>query len=96
MIVNKEEWIERAHFLQEKGTDRKLVIDGVKSKYGWVDIGSSYLLSDILGSLLFSQLENIDLITSMRKKVTDAYNKILIPFQKQVSLNAQYSKRMLY
>ena len=81
LIVNKEEWIERAHFLQEKGTDRKLVIDGVKSKYGWVDIGSSYLLSDILGSLLFSQLENIDFITSMRKKVTDAYNKILIPFQ---------------
>ena len=81
LIVNNEEWIERAHFLQEKGTDRKLVIDGVKSKYGWVDIGSSYLLSDILGALLFSQLENIDLIVNLRKKVTEAYNKILLPFK---------------
>ena len=81
LIINKEEWIERAHFLQEKGTDRKLLIDGVKNKYGWVDIGSSYLLSNILGALLYSQLENIDLIQKLRSKVTEEYNKIIKPFE---------------
>tara|TARA_Y100000589_G_scaffold329009_1_gene374478 strand:- start:13610 stop:14764 length:1155 start_codon:yes stop_codon:yes gene_type:complete len=81
LIVNNAEWVERAYILQEKGTDRKLVIEGLKNKYGWVDKGSSYLLSDILASLLFSQLKNIDLITTYREKVTEAYRKLLKPYE---------------
>lgn len=82
LIVNRPEWVQRAHFLQEKGTDRRLVLDGVKSKYGWVDKGSSYLLSDILAAMLYAQLENMDEITYFRSKVTKAYIELLVPFEK--------------
>jgi len=81
LVVNKKEWVERAHFMQEKGTDRRLVLYGQKSKYHWVDIGSSYLLSDILSAVLLSQMEQEDYIFSLRKKITDAYFKLLKPYQ---------------
>ncbi len=80
LIINREDWIERAHFMQEKGTDRRLVLYGQKTKYHWVDIGSSYLLSDILAALLFSQLESEDLILSLRRQVTDAYRELYQPY----------------
>ncbi|MDY0150884.1 MAG: dTDP-4-amino-4,6-dideoxygalactose transaminase [Candidatus Cloacimonas sp.] len=80
LIINREDWVERAHFLQEKGTDRRLVLYGQKTKYHWVDIGSSFLLSDILAALLYSQLESEDLILSMRKQVTDAYRELYKPY----------------
>ena len=60
LVVNVPEWAERASFLQEKGTDRSLVINGMKNKYSWVDKGSSYLLSDVQAALLYSQLEKED------------------------------------
>ena len=82
LIVNKPEWIERAHFLQEKGTDRKLVLDGVKSKYHWVDKGSSFLLADILAAMLLAQLESVEDIVARRGKITQAYREILTPFEK--------------
>lgn len=83
LVVNKKEWIERAHFLQEKGTDRRLVLDGVKSKYGWVDKGSSYLLSDILAAMLFAQFEEMDSITADRGKVISAYKEVTRSFEKK-------------
>ena len=76
LVINNEEWLERAHYLQEKGTDRRLVLYGQKTKYHWVDIGSSYLLSDILAAVLLAQLENESTILSLRKKVTDAYQEL--------------------
>ena len=76
LVVNKEEWCERAHFLQEKGTDRRLVLKGVKNKYSWVDKGSSYLLSDLLASVLLAQLEKGDEIKELRAKITDAYTTL--------------------
>ena len=48
LVVNDESLVRRAEYLQEKGTDRSLVIQGMKNKYSWVDVGSSYLLSDKL------------------------------------------------
>lgn len=81
LIVNRSDWVERAHFLQEKGTDRRLVLDGVQSKYGWVDKGSSYLLSDILAAMLFAQLERLDEITSFRSRITAVYQEVLRPFE---------------
>lgn len=80
LLINDESLIERAHFLQEKGTDRRLVLDGVKSKYSWVDIGSSFLLSDVLAAQLLAQLENVDFIVSNRKKVVDAYFNLFKPY----------------
>lgn len=81
LIINREEWVERAHFLQEKGTDRRLVLYGQKTKYHWVDIGSSYLLSDILAAVLLAQLESEDTIHSLRKKVSAAYLDLFGPYQ---------------
>ncbi len=83
LIVNDPDLIERASFLQEKGTDRSLVLRGVKSKYGWVDLGSSYLLSDILAAMLLAQLENVETIVEKRSRITQAYSKLLTPYQKQ-------------
>jgi dTDP-4-amino-4,6-dideoxygalactose transaminase len=82
LIVNRSDWVERAHFLQEKGTDRRLVLDGVKSKYGWVDKGSSFLLADILAAVLYAQLEHVEEIVALRKKVIRAYRELYTPYEK--------------
>lgn len=82
LVVNRPEWVERAHFLQEKGTDRKLVLDGVKSKYHWVDVGSSFLLSDILAAMLLAQIEDVEEIVKLRGQVTEAYRKLFTPYEK--------------
>lgn len=87
LVVNDEDWHQRAYFMQEKGTDRRLVLDGVKSKYSWVEKGSSYLLSDILAAGLLAQLENEDLIVDKRRKVTEAYYKLFQPFYNAGKLN---------
>ena len=85
LVVNKEEWYERAHFLQEKGTDRSLVLKGVKNKYSWVDKGSSYLLSDMLASVLLAQLEKEDEMKELRSKITEAYTALFTKYQNEVS-----------
>ena len=85
LVVNKEEWYERAHFLQEKGTDRRLVLKGVKNKYSWVDKGSSYLLSDMLASVLLAQLEKEDEMKELRSKITEAYTALFTKYENEVS-----------
>lgn len=80
LICNVPEWELRAHFLQEKGTDRRLVLNGMKNKYSWVDKGSSYLLSDVLAAMLFAQLENEAVIKSKRSQVTKAYADLFQPY----------------
>jgi len=83
LVVNDQNLVERAHFLQEKGTDRSLVLKGVKSKYSWVDLGSSFLLSDILAAMLLSQIEDVKNIVKMRGVVTSAYRKLFNPYVNQ-------------
>ena len=85
LVVNKEEWQERAHFIQEKGTDRRLVLKGVKNKYSWVDKGSSYLLSDILASILLAQLEKEDEMKELRSKVSKAYVALFSKYKNEMS-----------
>ena len=80
LIVKDENMAERACFLQEKGTDRTLVLRGNKTKYWWVDKGSSFLLSDILAAVLLPQLKNAEFISSERSKITDAYRKLYQPY----------------
>ena len=86
LVVNKPEWYQRAHFIQEKGTDRSLVLKGVKSKYNWVDKGSSYLLSDILASILYSQLKCEDKIKLLRSKITEAYTTLFSIYENKNKL----------
>jgi dTDP-4-amino-4,6-dideoxygalactose transaminase len=83
LVVNLPEWVERAHFLQEKGTDRRLVLNGVKNKYSWVDKGSSYLLSNILAAVLLGQLEEEENIKSIRATITKAYKGLFAPLHEK-------------
>lgn len=83
LVVNVPEWHQRATFLQEKGTDRSLVINGQKNKYSWVDKGSSYLLSDILAAMLYAQLEHEEEIKDKRSKLTKAYQQLFAPYQQK-------------
>lgn len=80
LVCNVPEWELRAHFLQEKGTDRRLVLNGMKNKYSWVDKGSSYLLSDVLAAMLLAQLEHEDEIRIKRSMVTNAYTDLFTPY----------------
>ncbi|PLX10900.1 MAG: dTDP-4-amino-4,6-dideoxygalactose transaminase [Marinilabiliales bacterium] len=87
LVVNMPEQIQRAYFMQEKGTDRRLVLDGVKSKYSWVEKGSSYLLSDILAAGLLGQLECEDDILAKRKQVTEVYYDVFTDYKNAGKLN---------
>ena len=60
LAINEEKFIQRAEILWEKGTNRAAFVKGEVDKYGWMDIGSSYLPSDILAAFLYAQLEDID------------------------------------
>lgn len=80
LIINHPDFIERAKFIQEMGTDKTLMREGKKKKYSWIDIGSSYLLSDLLAAFLYPQLLNIKKITAKREKIYLKYKEALTPF----------------
>lgn len=73
LLINQPRYVERAEILREKGTNRSRFFRGQVDKYTWVDIGSSYLMSDILAAFLYAQLEKTDQIGTKRKKVWDRY-----------------------
>jgi dTDP-4-amino-4,6-dideoxygalactose transaminase len=77
LFINDEDYIERAEIIREKGTNRKKFYKGLVDKYTWVDIGSSYLPSDLLSAYLLAQLENSVEILNKRKKVYNTYYKLL-------------------
>jgi len=77
LVINDEQFIERAEIIREKGTNRSKFFRGEIDKYGWVDIGSSFLPSDIIAAFLFAQLENIDEIQEKRKSIWNFYNQEL-------------------
>ena len=81
LAVNDPDRHLQACFIQEKGTDRRLVLDGVRNKYGWVCKGSSYLLSDILAAMLYAQFEHMDETTGLRARVTEAYRALFAPYE---------------
>jgi len=77
LLINDENYIERAEIIREKGTNRSRFFRGEIDKYSWVDIGSSYLPSDILAAVLYAQLEKHELIQAKRKKIWEHYNENL-------------------
>jgi dTDP-4-amino-4,6-dideoxygalactose transaminase len=74
LLINDRELAERAEIIREKGTNRSRFFRGQVDKYTWVDIGSSYLPSDILAAFLFAQFEQRDKIQSHRKQVWEIYH----------------------
>ena len=79
VIINREEYIDRAAVLREKGTDRTKFLNGQLDKYTWIDKGSSYLPSDMLAAYLYPQLLKFDEINEDRKKSFFYYNELLTP-----------------
>jgi len=77
LIINNPAYIERAEIIREKGTNRSRFFRGQVDKYTWVDIGSSYLPSDILAAYLFAQLEVWQKIQEKRKWIWETYNSRL-------------------
>ena len=77
LLINDAQFNERAEILREKGTDRSRFFRGEVDKYTWVDIGSSYLPSDLLAAFLRAQLEHRDQIQSMRRQIWETYAREL-------------------
>lgn len=77
LLINDARFIERAEILREKGTDRSRFFRGEVDKYNWVDIGSSYLPSDLLAAFLRAQLEHRDQIQSARQRLWENYMREL-------------------
>lgn len=83
LSINDSNLIQRAEIIREKGTNRSSFFRGEVDKYGWVDIGSSFLPSDIVAAYLFAQLENLDLIQARRRVIWQTYYDALLPFAQQ-------------
>ena len=77
LLINDDKYIERAEIIREKGTNRSRFFRGMVDKYTWVDIGSSYLPSDILAAFLYAQLEQRNKIQLKRKKIWEYYHENL-------------------
>jgi dTDP-4-amino-4,6-dideoxygalactose transaminase len=73
LLINDPRCIERAEILREKGTNRSRFFRGEVDKYTWVDIGSSYLPSDILAAFLYAQLQAREIIQSKRERIWNYY-----------------------
>lgn len=74
LVINDEQFFARAEIIREKGTNRSSFFRGEVDKYGWVDIGSSFLPSEIIAAFLFGQLENLNQIQAKRKQLWNVYN----------------------
>ena len=74
LLLNDEVYVGRSEIIREKGTNRSSFYRGEVNKYTWIDIGSSYVLSDLLAAILFAQLSNLDLIQNKRRELWEAYN----------------------
>jgi len=83
LVINDEQFIERAEIIWEKGTNRSAFFRGEVDKYGWVDIGSSFLPSEIIAAFLYAQLERLDVIQTRRKKIWKNYHSGLLPLSER-------------
>ena len=73
LLINDPRFIERAEILREKGTNRSQVFRGQAAKYSWIDVGSSYLPSDLLAAFLLAQFEARDHIQAQRRRLWEFY-----------------------
>jgi dTDP-4-amino-4,6-dideoxygalactose transaminase len=86
LVINDDTFVQRAEIIREKGTNRTSFFRGEVNKYGWVDIGSSFLPSEITAAFLYGQLENIETIQAKRKTIWNYYNNIFL-HQEKLSLS---------
>ena len=79
LCINDSELVERAEILRDKGTNRRQFWRGQVDKYTWVDVGSSYVLSEISCAYLYGQLESLDEIQKARDAIYNSYREQLAP-----------------
>jgi len=89
LVINDERLIERAEVLREKGTNRSRFFRGMVDKYTWIDLGSSYLMSDINSSVLVAQLEYSDTIQSRRRDAVKTYRLGLAAWANSIGVQLQ-------
>lgn len=77
LLINDPNYIDRAEIIREKGTNRSKFFRGEVDKYTWVDIGSSYLPSELVGAFLYAQLENAEKIVAARCRIFHVYQEML-------------------
>lgn len=83
LLINDERFVHRAEIIREKGTNRSQFFRGMVDKYSWVDIGSSYLPSELQAAYLWGQLEMVDVIQEQRMKNWQYYYEKLLPLSQQ-------------
>jgi dTDP-4-amino-4,6-dideoxygalactose transaminase len=90
LLVNAPEFVKRAEIIREKGTNRCQFFRGEVDKYTWVDVGSSYLPSELVGAFLCAQLEHSDEINTARCRIFDRYCEHLRPLEEQGRLRLPF------
>jgi dTDP-4-amino-4,6-dideoxygalactose transaminase len=83
LLINEPDLVERAEIIWEKGTNRSKFFRGEVDKYSWVDIGSSYLPSDIIAAFLWAQMENTESIQQQRMKIWSWYHQAFAELERQ-------------
>jgi len=81
LCINNPDLIERAEIIRDKGTNRQRFFRGEVDKYTWVEVGSSYVLSEICSAFLYAQLEEMDRISQRRREIYQSYRKALKPME---------------
>jgi len=74
LLVNDMRYADRADILREKGTNRTVFFRGQVDKYSWVDVGSSYVMSDVLAAFLYGQLEQWERVQTRRRQIWEYYS----------------------
>lgn len=90
LLINDDSLLERAEVIREKGTNRHQFFRGQIDKYSWVDIGSSYLPSELQAAYLYGQLKNLDRINNTRRDHWTHYQKLLEPLVAQGHLTLPF------
>ena len=83
LAINDPRFAQRAEIIREKGTNRSSFFRGEVDKYGWVDVGSSFLPSDIIAAFLWAQVEHLDVIQAQRRAIWQRYAQSLAPLRKE-------------
>ena len=106
LLINKQSLVERAEIIREKGTNRSQFVKGQIDKYTWVDIGSSYLPSEIVSAFLWAQLQEVRSITKRRIEIWNKYHnafhelaqekKIIRPFIPESCLHNEHMYYLLF
>jgi dTDP-4-amino-4,6-dideoxygalactose transaminase len=90
LVINDEQFAKRAEIIWEKGTNRAEFFRGEVNKYGWVDIGSSFLPSEVTAAFLMAQLEELDKIQARRNKIWESYFEGLNDLEKKGALHLPF------